>query len=805
MRISWNWLSRHLDTDGLDPHDVGRLFTLKVAELDGIIELGKGIERVTLVRVLEVGKHPSSDKLSLVRMTDGNAVHQLVCGAPNAKDAVGRLAAWVPPGTTLPDGTRIEVAAVRGVESAGMLASEAELGLSEEHDGILILDEGTPGQALVDALPVRDVVFEVDNKAITHRPDLWGHRGIAREVASLTGRPLRPEPAPLPIPTTGAPVAVHVDAPDLCPRYLALRFDGVRVGPSPAWLAWALRSVGQRPRSNVVDLTNFVMLDLGNPIHAFDATKLDAGGIVVRRATPQESFRTLDGQQRVLPEGALVIATADEAGVARAVAVAGVMGGENSEIDDGTTSVVLEAANFSADSVRKTSSRLGLRTDASARFEKALDPHLAESAAHLFGRLLVETIPGVRISSPLTDVCAPLPAPLTLTLRLSAVSERLGLLMPKARVETFLRGLGFGVRDGVAETLTVDVPSWRATRDVRIEEDLIEEVGRLHGYSEIPPVAAQVLMSAPRLPVEKLQERRVRRTLSLGAGMAETVSYAFDNKPLLERLGADLTGRVELQNSLSSEQDRLRRWLAPNLLTHAERNARMADRIRMYEVGRVFDPRGEALPHQPRMVGFVVSEKTDGPESAWRTLRGLTDAVIAASHARTDRIAFKRPEQANVGLRATWLHPARSLEVFIGEAHAGYLTLLHPAAARVLDLRRPTALAELDLDLLLAEGDGATSYTPLPRFPAVPFDVAFEVPVALPTAAVAEAIRRGAAGAPLRELSWMSSFPLPSGTRSDAYHLVFRLDDRSLTSDEVAGFTKGIVTAVAELGGVLRG
>jgi phenylalanyl-tRNA synthetase beta chain len=204
------------------------------------------------------------------------------------------------------------------------------------------------------------------------------------------------------------------------------------------------------------------------------------------------------------------------------------------------------------------------------------------------------------------------------------------------------------------------------------------------------------------------------------------------------------------------------------------------------------------------MVGVVVSEKTDGPEAQWRTLRGLVDAVIAATRARPDRITFKRPEAGAVGLRATWLHPSRSLEVFVGDAHAGYLTLLHPAAARALDLRRPTALAELDLDLLLAEGEGATRYTPLPRFPAVPFDVAFEVPVALPTAAVADAIRRGAAGAPLRDLSWMSSFPLPNGTRSDAYHLVFRLDDRSLTSDEVAGFTKGIVAAVAELGGVLR-
>jgi phenylalanyl-tRNA synthetase beta chain len=796
MKISWNWLGRHLDLTGLDPNDVGRELTLKMAELDAIHVLGAGIADVTVAQVLSVAKHPSADKLSVVQIFDGTAQHTLVCGAPNAKDAVGKFAAWVPPGSTLPDGTRIERASLRGVESAGMLASEKELGLSDEHGGIVILDQATAGRRFQDERPVRDVVFEIDNKAITHRADLWGHRGVAREVACLFHRKL----APLPLDVvwgTGPAVSVDVRDDALCPRYCAVRFDGVTVGPSPIWLEWLLRAVGQRPRSNVVDLTNFVMLDLGNPIHAFDARQLH-GGIIVRRAADGEKVKTLDGVDRLCNADTLLIADHE-----RAVAIAGVMGLENSEIREDTTEVVLEAATFHAENVRKTSSRLGLRTDASARFEKALDQSLPEQAARHFARLLAEVVPGARITSPLADRQRTTPVHHTIVVHPEYIEERLGVHTTRGKVHGTLEPLGFTVYDAPHGALAVEVPSWRATRDIRIVEDLVEEIGRVHGYSNIEPIAPVVAVGAPRIPRAKQQERTVRRALAFGAGMSETMSYGFDSRPFLNKLGAEIGGRVELQNPISSEQDRMRRYLAPNLLMHAERNARQADTIRLFEIGRVFEPRTGppgTLPHQPRVLGLVVSEAAPSAEAQWQTLRGLVESVLGALGCPDATLART---SVDGDLRAGWLHPARSALVTVGGVEVGYLTLLHPKAARALDLRKPTGVAELDLDLLLAHR-APDHYEPLPRFPAVPFDLAFEVARTVATAELEAAIVRGAEGTPLRSAAWLSSFPLDGGRRSDAYHLVFRADDRSLTTDEVNGWVARIVATVAEFGGTLR-
>ncbi len=816
MRISWNWLSRHLDTAGLDPFAVGEQFTLKVAELDGVIRVGQGLDGIRTARVVSAESLAGSDHLSRVVITDGTAEHVLVCGATNALRSVGKVVAWAPPGSTLPDGKRIGQAEIRGVMSSGMLASEKELGLSLDHAGILVLHDATPvGQALTAAIPeLADVVFEVDNKAITHRPDLWGHYGIAREVAILTGRTLKPL-EPKPVFGSEPRVKVTVREPVLCPRYLAATFEGVTVEPSPEWLRTLVRTVGMRPINTVVDLTNFVMLDTANPVHAFDARFVRGGSLVVRRAADRERLVTLDGNERTCTDETLLIC--DGAGP---VAIAGVMGGYDSEIKSDTTEVVLEAANFQARSVRRASARLGLRTEASARFEKALDPGFAHLAARHFTSLLLQVCPSARVSGALVDVKAPEAERTIIRLNPNAVSRRLGMEVQLGTTRTVLKQLGCDVQDSSSGELRVVVPTWRATKDVAIAEDLIEEIGRLHGYGNIPPKPSKVDIKAPALSLAKVQERTTRSWLALACGRHEVLSYAFVHRPTLEKLGCTTAGHLKMENTISAEWDHLRRSLVPNLLLFAERNARQCERFGLFELGRLFVPPDEPgegrLPSQDRWVGLMTvhAATEDDAELRFRALKGEVAGLI-------DRLglpapAFVRPGDLDggdgwLGHRRAWVHPQRSAAVVVGNAVVGYLTLLHPKAALALDVGRPMSVAELNLEALLQVGRVPRKYEPLPRFPAIQFDLSFEVAETVTAGAIAATVRAGIPSGLLREVEHFASFRLPGGgdgkgKKSVSFHLTFRAEDRSLTDAEVKALVDQAVERCTERhDAVLRG
>ena len=797
MYISWNWLGRHVDLTGLDPRAVGAEFTLKVAELEGVHEVGAGLGdfRAVLIEAVE----PITDKLTKVAARDGDRVLQIVCGAPNAREAVGRVAALAPAGTRLPDGKEIGEAEIRGVKSSGMLASEKELGISEEHGGILLLSPGTAhGVPLYEAAPIHDWVFEIDNKAITNRPDLWGHYGVAREVALLTGRALRPLD---PRPAFGAEkrVSAAVLDPVLCPRYLCAAFTGVRIAPSPEWLRCLLRATGVRPISNVVDLTNFVMMDAGNPLHAFDARFVSGSRIIVRRADAGEVLRTLDGQDRACTAETLLICDAD-----KPVALAGVMGGLNSEIKDDTTDVILESANFQSGNIRRTASRLGLRTESSARFEKSLDPMAAELAAREFAALLPELSPGAVAVGTLVDVCAPLPKPPAIALNPKAVAARLGVEVTVGEIRQVLKSLGFDVQDQSTGNLRVIVPSWRATKDVSLPEDLIEEVGRIRGYMNIPPRAPRVEVKPPLLRPEKAQERAVRQLLSFGCGMSEALSYAFTWRPTHERIGATLEGHLSMQNPISAEMDKLRRSIVPNLLTFAERNARFESAFALYEVGRVFEPVDGALPTQHRTVAAViVHPESDGDaEARFRKVKGIVSSLLEKLHAPD--VAFRRP--GDPGFRAAWLHPTRSAEVTVAGTAVGTFGPLHPKAAQLLEIGGPVSLLELDLDDVLAAGEGKAKYEPLPRFPAMAFDVSFEVSADVTAAALEAAVRESAASPWLRSCEVFANYHLDGGRKSVSFHLVFRDDERSLADTEVRPRVDAVVAHVAStFGAKLRG
>jgi phenylalanyl-tRNA synthetase beta chain len=799
MLISWNWLNRHVDLSELDPRTVGEEFTLKVAELDAITEIGAGLEAMRTVRIEEVSPVEGADKLTKVRVRDGKEDLELVCGAPNVRDAVGRIAVLCPEGSTLPNGLEIKRAVIRGVESRGMLASEQELGLSEHHDGILLLgDEIEAGQSFPEAVPVHDWVFEVDNKAITHRPDLWGHYGIAREIAILTDRPLQ-RLDPKPEYTREGRVLVDVAVPTLCPRYLCAYFSDVKIAPSPEWLQCLLRATGVQAISNVVDLTNFVMMDVGNPLHAFDARDVAQSTITVRLASEGETITTLDGQERACTSQDLLICDATQP-----IALAGVMGGANSEIRSDTGNVILEAANFDSGTIRRTSSRTGLRTDSSARFEKALDPEMAGLAARHFTQLMLDVV-GCSVASRLSDTYEPPPTTAPIRLHPDTVTERLGIKISIGVIRQTLMKLGFKVQDRSTGELLVEVPSWRATGDIAITEDLIEEIGRLHGYTNIPPVIPAVSLQTPLLTPEKRQQRAARTYLSSNRAMHEVLSYAFTARPILERIGAPTDGRLELANPISAEWDTMRLSLVPNLLKFAEDNARYFGQFALYEVGRTFHPVEGELPIQDRMVSFVtVNDPNEDAETRYRALRGTVDGLLQAIGAT--EIATERMTSDDFGWRSAWIHPNRSAKLTIKGQEVGYLTLIHPRAQQALAVEAPVALAELNLSRLLQHGVRSDQYAALPRFPSIGFDVSFEVNESVSSAAIEAAIRSGLDTEWLRECQLFANYHLGEGRKSVSFHMKFRADERSLKDKEVHKRVQAMIKHVSsEVDATLRG
>jgi phenylalanyl-tRNA synthetase beta chain len=800
MKYSLHWLGKYVDLGGISVEDIKKHLIRSVCELESFEHLGRGLERVCVARILTAEKIEGKKHLQLCSVDTGaGAPISVVCGAPNAR--AGLVTAFAPPGTVVGD-REIKVASVGGVESAGMLCSATELGLFEDHSGILELDPGlAPGTLVSSFLPLLDTVIEVDNKSITHRPDLWGHVGLARELAAIFERKLVLPDVDVP---EGAaePPTVSIERPDLCPRYVALGVSGLAIAPAPFAVRALLHRCGVRPISNVVDATNFVLLELGQPTHSFDARELHGGRIVVRTASDGEKVTTLDGQERTLTSGDLCICDAG-----RPVALAGVMGLLNSEVRPDTTDVILEAATFRPDCVRRTAVRLGLRTEASARFEKSLDPLLPPFAARRFARLCLDWIPGARVSTKMADAWAKAPAPAPIRTTASYINQRLGTALPVAEVGRLLERLEFGVKaDG--DTLDVTVPSFRATKDIAIPEDLVEEVGRLHGYDNIPADQPRAPIPTPYRHPDRTFHRSIRTVLSFGAAATEIQSYSFDSEPLLERIGRSSQPRLGVRNPISSEQTHLRPALLPNVLASLEKSAPHAPRLRVYEIGRVFTPaakRGD-LPAQPYRLAIGVrlppeADTATSQRAAYFELKGIVDLL-------SDRLGLGLVVARAGEGTPPWLNPARSAELRRPDgALVGHAGALHPRAAEALGIGMAAAAAELDLELLRDTAHPEARYVPTPRFPPVPFDLSVIVPEGV-THAELDARIRAAHPAWVKDVALTGVYrgaPIPEGQKSATYRILFQSPERTLAMDEVNDVVKSLVERMGkELGAWLR-
>ncbi|QDU84866.1 Phenylalanine--tRNA ligase beta subunit [Planctomycetes bacterium Pla163] len=812
MLISYRWLARHVDLEGLDAHRVAELLTLHTAEVEGVEPFAPALSEVVVGHVLERVQHPDADKLGVCRVdvgahAGGTEPLQIVCGAPNV--AAGQKVAVARIGSVLPGDFKIKKSKIRGVESVGMICSVRELGLGDDHDGIWVLDADAPvaapvGTPVAAALEVDDWVIEIDNKSLTHRPDLWGHRGIAREIAALTGRALRPLDTALPTPSGAATVQVDVQHPG-CSRYVAVAIDGVRATESPRWLRMLLLAVGQRPIDLLVDTSNFVMLDIGQPNHLFDRRALGGRPIVVRGARAGETMATLDGVERALTTDDMLICAGDEP-----VALAGVMGGAGSKVAEGTTELLLEVACFDPSVVRRTAARVGLRTDSSTRFEKHLDPLLPLTAAGHVVQVLRSIQPDVTVAGPVVEGGTWTDPTRTIDVRPQRVRHLLGTPVDDERIASIFESLDLAVERRTPDTWRVTVPARRATKDLTIEEDLVEEVGRVLGYDTI----VSTPMLAPVAPAPRDRRRELVRLLAdrlSGTGrFHEALTYSFVDESLVSALGLGALPYAIAVNPVAEGMARIRRSVAPSLIGKLETNLAQRSEVRLFEIGKgtrpeQLDERGQ--PHEVHRLALVLARaNASGSPSPSATLGELqtllTDALGRTGAGAVDFVAAPvvTPDDH------AWAHPRRRMAIQVGGSSVGLVGALDPRAAARLCDGADVAVAEVCLDALLELGLTPPSYRPIPRFPGVKVDVALATPGDRPAREVMDLIEKAGKGlvASTELFDVYRGEGLGDGRKSLAWHVVLQAADRTLTEKDQNTFLDRLERMATQAGAELR-
>ncbi len=798
MKVPLSWLKDYVDVT-LPAAALAEKLTLAGHEVAGVETTGGSWENVLIGLVIAVNPHPNADRLHLATVDLGTGQETVVCGAPNLE--VGQKIAFARAGARLtnPHTGQVEElkpAKIRGVLSAGMVCSERELGISESHEGIMVLPADAPvGTPLSDYMS--DVIFDIEVTA--NRPDCLSVVGIAREVAALTGQPVHvPE---IIYEEKGDPIEKQIEIeiadPELCPRYCASLVTGVKIAESPAWLKERLVACGQRPINNVVDVTNYVMLEYGQPLHSFDYDKLRGKKIIPRRAVEGEPFLTLDGVARNLGGDMLVIADGEGT-----VAVAGVMGGLDSQVNEGTTAILLEAASFKAASIHYTSRKLGLTSEASTRFERGISAGLTIPALRHATRLIAE-LGGGTVARGLIDAYPGRKETLLISLTPGEARRIVGIDYNLEQIESTLISLGFECRTVGRELFTVP-PYWRS--DIRLDVDLIEEVARVAGYDKIPCT----LLGEPIPPQDPsnllVLKKKIRQGL-VGLGFQEAITFSLISLPQLSQLTPDRAPPrplpLRVVNPMSADQEYLRPNLRANLLATLASNRRHEDgSIRLFELGRVYLPRLDSLPDEPEILCGLMS----GPrvERSWLGGDGTFDfydvkGVIEALMEQLGVIAnFEKGDD-------TGLHPARQASVIVDKTNVGVIGELHPKVTDAFEIAGTVGLFELDVTALLPFTIDRRRYRPVPRFPAIIRDLALVVDAGVTHRQVMEIFRAFPLISHAQLFDVYSGKQVAAGKKSMAYRLVYQSPDRTLTDEEVNRVQEQVLKQLAdELGAVLR-
>jgi len=805
MQISINWLKDFVDIDPKLSHkELAELITIHTAEVEGVHELGHGFKNMVVGRIKTIKPHPNADKLTVTGTDIGSGeIKQIVCGAKNIHEGMlvpvalpGAMVKWHGEG----DPVELKPASLRGVESFGMLCAGEEIGLESKEDGIYDLStfgvkEGTP---LSKVFGYCDSVLEMDNKAITHRPDLWGHYGIAREVAAITGKKFKQLKPLIKFPVKGEKLNLQIKDFELCPRYCGLIISNVKVEESPKWLKDRLTAVGYRPISNIVDATNYVMAELGQPMHAFDKSYIK-GGIIVRRAKKDEKITTLDGVERILDETMLVISDHE-----KPVAIAGVMGGENSEINNGTTEIILESANFRAENIRKTSTKLGIRTEAVQRFEKALDPLMAETAIKRLAELILKLCPDAKVTGPLADSKKFNTKKTVVNVDIEKLCSKIGVKISLARIKKILKSLEFGVTQKSAKVLKVTVPSFRATKDIDIQDDLVEEVVRLYGYDNVKEIMPSLPIRLPLYNKERALKHQARRLLSYMFGMQEVFNYSYYGHDEMKKslIDAEKFDRehIKLENFLSAEQTHLKISLVPNLLKNVVSNLRYFSEFKLYEVGRVYSEVGEFFPLEEKWIGGVVVNKGKNSESPFFKVKKIVEEFLKIFLKMNFEIVKAKDEPP-------YCHPSRSARVMVEGKAVGGIFEVHPQVLKNWGIDAETAMFELNFTQLCTFNDVIAKYEPIPKFPGLEIDVSVVLENKVKAEEAENAIRSAEKDliARIKLFDIYKGENIERGKKALAYRILLQSKDRTLTDIEMSGIQKKIFENLQKLGGVIRG
>ena len=800
MRVPLKWLSEYVDLT-IGPKELAERLTMAGVEVAEVITAAGEWDGITVGHVVDVSRPPNADRLVLATVDLGGEQQTVVCGAPNV--AAGQKVPFARTGARLIDGrtgkhTVLQPAVIRGVESAGMVCSEKELGLSEYHEGIMVLADDAPVGVPIASF-LGDPVFDLE--PTPNRPDLLSIIGVAHEVAALTAAPVRDpssEYSAARKPIKGR-VQVQIDDPDLCPRYVAALIDNISVEESPAWMQERLMAAGLRPINNVVDITNYVMLELGQPLHAFDLTRVGGRKIIVRRAHAGETLILLDGAEQKLSADMLVIADAEAP-----VALAGVMGGLNSEINLNTTTVLLESANFHGPNIRRTAGALKARTDASNRFEKGLSPHLPPIAAQRAVKLMVEMCGG-KAADGIIDVYPGKRKDIRVTVTQRRLHALLGMELPVARVRQVLSSLGFSCRWVPPDRFVVRVPYWRT--DVSIADDVVEEVARIIGYDELPTTRLR-----GALPPAQPQPRRDLRTrvadILAGAGMQEVITYSLTSLGALRKVVApeDLSvdAPLRIANPMSQEQEYARTSLRASLLRTLADNVRRRDEFTaLFETARVYLPRTGDLPDEVETVAAVITGRAPG---RWGEPEGEPAGFYEAK-SYLDMLLGRLGVSAEYAETADYaLLPGRAAAVSVDDRRIGLAGQVHPRVASQFDLEAPVAMFELDLDALLPHVAGPRRYQPAAPYPAVEEDIAVIVDRDMPGARVQSIIQAAPLVRSARLFDVYSGPQVPPGKKSLAFSISYQAADHTLTDEEVRRQQERILTRLrGEVGAELRG
>lgn len=774
MFISMNWISDFVDLSGIDKLELISKFSLSTAEVENeIFFKGSDVSGIVVAEIKSVEEHPESKKLHLLKVDIGeDELVDVVCGAPNVR--VGMKTAFAKIGAKIGEIT-IAPRKLAGYTSNGMCCSEKEIGISDANDGIMeITDDVALGTDLKSIYQIEDIIFEVDNKSLTNRPDLWGHYGIAREIAALAGRELKPLPTvDLSIYNDLGKVDLKIEDP-LCQRYSCLQFGNISVHKSPVNMRIRLYYCGMRALNFLADLTNYLMLEMGQPMHAFDSRKVEK--IRIKRFDKPFTFRTLDGVNRAIDENTLMICNGDTP-----VAIAGIMGGLDSEIVADTSTLTLESATFDAASIRKSTVRLAHRTDASQRYEKSLDPEMTVTAIARFVKLLTDIDSGAVVVSSLTDEYASKYPQVILSFTKAFVNRYTGIEISNETIVNTLRSLGFGV-ELCGEEFTVNVPSWRATKDVTIKADIIEEITRIYGYDNFDINTVASPLSPVRVAQVKTDEDRIKDTLVKRYSMHELHSYIWAYYDEYKELGIEIEKNVELVNATNPNIKTIRRSIVPTQLCQVKYNTAYDSDFAVFEVGKVVEGlKADGLCNEHKKLALTLYSKTKDMEKLYFELRDIL--AVLADDIKHEALSFEKAEATH-----SYQHPKNLNKVFCAGRLIGEMGIVNASVSKKIDKKANIVFAEIDVEEFAKIKNASIKYFEPSKFPEIEIDLSF---VSEKYAPIAEAIKNANCSL-IKSVSVVDTYADENG-KSITVRLLFSHPEKTLTKDEVATVVNGIV------------